>query len=100
MFAVGIAVIVALVLGVGLALLLRRVVFAEAAVEEDLHRAGDHTLVYPVPVGEDPAVARTALMHAGFECSSELRAGGPVLLVLCESPAARETASRVLHQVH
>jgi hypothetical protein len=100
MFAVGIAALGALVLGVGLALMLRRVVFAEAAVEEDLHRAGAHTLVYEVPVGEDPAVPRAALTHAGFECASELRAGGPVLLVLCESDAARDTASRLLQQMH
>ncbi len=99
MFAVGIAVIGVLVLGAALALLLRRIVFTEAAVEEDLHRAGAHTLVYPVPLGEDPTLARTALMHAGFECVSELRAGHPVLLVLCESDADREVASRVLQHV-
>ena len=99
MFAVGIAAIGALVLGVALALLLRRIVFAEAAVEEDLHRAGAHTLTYEVPLGEDPTVARTALMHAGFECISELRGGQPVLQVLCETATDRNVASRVLGHV-
>ncbi len=99
MFAVGIAFIGVLVIGVAVALLLRRIVFAEAAVEEDLHRPGAHTLTYEVPLGEDPTVARTALMHAGFECISELRGGQQVLQVLCETVTDRDTASRVLQHV-
>jgi hypothetical protein len=96
MFAVGIAFIGLLVVGAAVALLLRKVVFTEAAIEEDLRRAGTHILTYEVPRGEDPTLARTALMHAGFECISELRGGQPVLQVLCENATERDVASRVL----
>ena len=99
MFAVGIVVIGVPVLGLVVALLLRRIVFAEAAIEEDLHRPGARTLTYEVPLGEDPTHARTALMHAGFECISELRGGQPVLVVLCETESDQDVASRVLQHV-
>lgn len=93
----GVVLIGVLVVGVFVAVILRQLVFDEARIEGRLHEA--HTLEYDVPVGADPAVARTALMHAGFESVSELRAGSYVLLIGCLSAADRAEALKVLEGV-
>lgn len=60
-----------------------------AATETRLHAPGAHTLTYEVPLGQDPAVAMTALLHAGFTSVVDLtvgdHAGGAeLLLVECD----------------
>ena len=88
--------VVVIAIGVVIALGLRRLVFNEADLEADLHRVGAATLEFVVPAGADPAVARAALMHAGFSSQAELHEGHEVLVVSCPEVGDRATAEKIL----
>jgi hypothetical protein len=61
---------------------LRRWGLEEADTDTRLHSPQTHTASYVVPPGQDPAVVRAALKHAGFVTVMEH--GGDHLLVECE----------------
>lgn len=96
----GILLIGIAVVGVAVALALRSLVFSEARLEAELHQPGAHTLEYEVPVGADPAVARAALMHAGFESQAELHQGKEILVVSCPEEGDRLTVERILAHLY
>jgi hypothetical protein len=86
--------------GIAVALGVRSLVFSEARLEADLHRPGAPTLEFPVPVGADPAVARAALKHAGFESQAELHQGKEILVVACPETGDRDTVERILDDLY
>jgi hypothetical protein len=96
----GILLIVFLVAGVAVALVLRDLVFDEARRETALHEPGAHALEFEVPVGHDPAVARAALMHAGFESAAELHQGKEFLVVGCPDEKDRAEVQGILQRVY
>ncbi|RYP85825.1 hypothetical protein EKO23_10940 [Nocardioides guangzhouensis] len=99
MLAAGILLVVALVLIVATALLLRSWGRAESQTEERLHDPQVHTIVYAIPNGVDPVVFKTALSHAGFTSVTELVGGNERLLVECPEPQRARLRS-VLESVH
>lgn len=96
----GFLLVVVIAIGVVIALGLRRLVFNEADLEADLHRPGASTLEFEVPAGADPAVARAALMHAGFSSQAELHQGRDILVVSCPEVGDRATAERILADLY
>lgn len=63
---------------------LRRWGLEEADTEDRLHSPRTHTVSYVVPPGQDPAVVRAALKHAGFVAVMD-HGGDQRLLVECEA---------------
>ena len=72
-----------LVLGVVLALLMRRATLDEAGTETRLHRPETHTLAYAVPDGQDAAMFMAALTHEGFTSVADHEGGTERLLIAC-----------------
>jgi hypothetical protein len=96
----GFLLVVVIAIGVVIALAVRSLVFNEADLEADLHRPGASTLEFEVPVGADPAVARAALMHAGFSSQAELHQGREILVVACPEVGDRAAAERILDDLY
>lgn len=96
----GILLIVFLAAGVAVAMVLRRLVFDEARREAELHQPGAHALEFEVPVGHDPAAARAALLHAGFESLAELRQGKEILVVGCPEESDRAEVQSILQRMY
>jgi hypothetical protein len=88
-----------LVLVAGAALALRRFTLDEAAAEARLGRPEVATLRYVVPPGQDVAVLRAALTHAGYESTARLEHGTERLYVACPG-SSRDDVRRVLEGVH
>jgi hypothetical protein len=84
------------VLAIPLALILgaRRWSLAEARVDARLHSPAVPTVAYVVPEGQDPALVRVALTHAGFATVLD-RSGDQQLLVECDN-GHRERARHVI----
>jgi hypothetical protein len=76
-------IVAVLVVGLVVALGLRRWTLDEAKVETRLHEPTTHKLVYAVPAGQDPAVLIAALTRAGFVAVSDFEGGNERLLVEC-----------------
>lgn len=72
-----------LVLGLIVALGLRRWTLDEGEVEARLHDPTTHKLVYAVPAGQDPGVLIAALARSGYVAVSDLEGGVERLLVEC-----------------
>ena len=96
----GILLIGIAVVGVAVALAVRSLVFSEARLEAELHQPSAHPLEFEVPVGADPAVARAALMHAGFESQAELHQGREILVVACPEEGDRAAVERILVELY
>ena len=96
----GILLIGVVVVGVGVALALRSIVFTEARLEAQLHEPGAHALEFEVPVGADPAVARAALQHAGFAAQAELHQGKEILVVGCPEEGDQRTVRQILTDLY
>jgi hypothetical protein len=99
MLAGGVLLVVALVLIVATALLLRSWGRGESQTEERLHDPQIHTIAYAIPNGVDPVVFRTALSRAGFTCVTDLVAGNERLLVECPE-TQRARLRSVLESAH
>jgi hypothetical protein len=82
MFSVAILVLVALLLPVALLVGARRWSLEEGEVDARLHSPHAHTVAYVVPEGQDPALVRVALSHAGYVTVLD-RGGDQRLLVEC-----------------
>jgi hypothetical protein len=98
MLAAGMLLVLALVLVVALALLLRSWGRDESQTEERLHDPHTHTIEFEVPGGVDPVVYKTALARAGFTSVTELVDGSERLLVEC-AETRRAELRRVLETV-
>jgi hypothetical protein len=83
MFSVAVLVLAALLLPVALVLGARRWSMEEAELDTRLHSPQAHTVVYIVPEGQDPALVRAALTHAGFSTVLD-RSGDQRLMVECD----------------
>jgi len=84
LFTVTLVVLVAMSLPVFLVLSLRRWGLERAETESRLHSPQAHIVSYLVPEGQDPAVVRAALGHAGFVTMME-RGGDQRLVVECDA---------------
>ena len=69
----------------------------EARTETPLRRSGTHTLAYVVPDGQDAAVLRGALRHAGFNSVSDFSGGVERLLVVCDEKDRAQVRSILEH---
>jgi hypothetical protein len=83
LFSVTLLVFTAMLLPVALLLGARRWGMQEAEVDARLHLPSSHTVAYVVPEGQDPALLRVALTHAGYTTVLD-RGGDQRLLVECE----------------
>ena len=99
MLAAAVLLVVALVLIVATALLLRSWGRAESQIEERLHDPQIHTIAYAVPNGVDPVLFKTALSRAGFTSVTDLVNGEERLLVECPEPQ-RARLRDVIESVH
>jgi len=97
LFSVSLLVVTVLAVPVALILGARRWGMAEAAVDARLHSASAHTVAYVVPEGQDPALVRVALSHAGFVTVLD-RGGDQRLLVECEE-SRREQVRQVIEAI-
>ena len=89
-----------LVVGVIVAFALRRWTLDEARVEARMHEPGAHTVIYDVPVGQDPAVLLAALDRAGFTAVSDMERGVERVLVDCPTEDTRDKVRSVIEHVH
>ncbi|MGA8248975.1 MAG: hypothetical protein WB797_18860 [Nocardioides sp.] len=96
-FIVTLLVVSALGLPVLIVLALRRWGMKEAETERSLLSPQAHTVSYVVPEGEDPALARAALTHAGFVSVLD-RTADQRLVVRCEQ-GERERVRAILEHV-
>jgi len=94
LFSVSLLVLTVLAVPVALILGARRWGMAEAAVDARLHSPSVHTVAYVVPEGQDPALVRVALAHAGFVTVLD-RGGDQRLLVEC-AESRREQVRRLI----
>ncbi|HET8560996.1 MAG TPA: hypothetical protein VFL69_10790 [Marmoricola sp.] len=85
LFAVGILGLAVLAFPVFFIMTLRRWELDEARVEERLHAPDAHKVSYVVPEGQDPAILRAALTHAGFVSVLDESGGTERLVVECAS---------------
>ena len=86
-----------LVVGVLLALALRRVTFDEAGTENRLHQPSTHTLAYAVPAGQDAALFMAALTHEGFTSVADNEGGTERLLIACDEKDRARVRSIIEH---
>lgn len=83
LFSVTLLVLTAMLLPVAIILGARRWGMEDAEVDARLHSPSCHTVAYVVPEGQDPALLRVALTHAGYTTVLD-RGGDQRLLVECE----------------
>ena len=77
-----------------LLLMMRRFGMEQADTEQALLAPQAHTVSWVVPEGEDPALVRTHLAHAGFTSVLD-RSGDQRLVVRCEA-ADRERVREII----
>jgi hypothetical protein len=99
LFSVSVMVLAAMLLPVALILGARRWGMQEAEVDARLHSPRAHTVAYVVPEGQDPALVRVALSHAGFVTVLD-RGGDQRLLVECEESRRDQVRSVIEHVDH
>lgn len=79
--------------------MMRRFGMEEVEVEQALLSPEAHTVAWVVPEGEDPALVRTHLLHAGFTSVLD-HSGDQRLVVECE-PDDRELVRDIIaHAAH
>jgi len=94
--AVTLLVLTVMVVPILLILALRGFGMKEVEAEEELLSPQAHTVSWLVPEGEDPALVRTRLSHAGF--TSVLDHSGDQRLVIACEPGEREQVRAVIAQ--
>lgn len=77
--------------------MVRRFGMDEAEKEQALLAPGAHTLAWVVPEGEDPALVRTDLAHAGFTSVLD-RSGDQRLVVECEPADHARVHEIIVHR--
>jgi hypothetical protein len=85
------------VVAVVLMLALRSWMLDEAQTEAGVRSPKAHRVAYVVPVGQDPAVLRAALTHAGFTTALDTERGDERLLVACDEQARVQVRSIIEH---
>ncbi len=92
--AVTLLVLTVLVVPLLLIVAMRRFGMEQTATEQALLSPAAHTVSWVVPDGEDPALVRTRLAHAGF--TSVLDHSGDQRLVVRCGPADRERVREII----
>lgn len=91
--------VVAVVMGVGVALALGAVARRDEVIDERLNEADVPTVLYPVPDGADPAVVSSHLEHAGIANALERHGGQRHLRIECP-PQARERVRALIDEAY
>lgn len=99
MIAAAIFVVIVLVIGVLVAIALRRVVLDDAETDQRLLSRGAHTVSFAVPNGVDVADLRAAASRGGFVSTVAETGTDQRLLVECEN-ADRARLRRLLEEAH
>jgi len=84
---------------VAIMLALRRWMLDEEQIEAQVRSPKAHRVAYVVPPGQDPAILRAALTHAGFTSALDTENGDERLLVACDEHERVQVRS-IIEQVH
>lgn len=93
-------IVIAALIGLVLALGLRRLVFDLEETDRKLHQPDARIVAYAVPEGQDPAVLTAALEQAGYLAATEEQWGRTHLLVACPEEPDRSVIRSVIEGVH